>query len=154
MDYISASLSFGIVRRRIQAMVVEALSDLGLTYAEFSLMLLLYDREGCSQDDMTNLLHVDKAAITRVIKKLEERGFLFRRHDDQDRRMKRLYVTDLGRSKEQTIKNIVRRIMDYMTEDLSQQERDLMIRCLHGFAKKIGDDDYRILFGIRGGVRQ
>ena len=31
MDYLSASLSFGIVRRRIQALVVEASMDLGLT---------------------------------------------------------------------------------------------------------------------------
>jgi hypothetical protein len=72
MDYYNASINFGIIRRRVQSLVVEATMDLGLTYSEFSLMLMLYDKEGCSQDDMTSSLHVDKAAITRVIKILEK----------------------------------------------------------------------------------
>ena len=147
MDYLSASLSFGIVRRRIQALVVEASMDLGLTYAEFSMLLLLFDREGCSQDDMTAYLHVDKAAITRVIKKLEERGYLYRQQDSSDRRLKRLYLTGEGRKTEKRIKDIIRRILDYLSEGYSQKETDLIIKCLHDMAQRLGRADAQEVFG-------
>ena len=146
MDYLSASLSFGIVRRRIQALVVEASMDLGLTYAEFSMLLLLFDREGCSQDDMTVYLHVDKAAITRVIKKLEERGYLYRQQDSSDRRLKRLYLTGEGRKTEKRIKDIIRRILDYLSEGYSQKETDLIIKCLHDMAQRLGRADAQEVF--------
>ncbi|MBR2142508.1 MarR family transcriptional regulator [Anaerovibrio sp.] len=149
MDYLSASLSFGIVRRRIQALVVEASMDLGLTYAEFSMLLILFDREGCSQDDMTAYLHVDKAAITRVIKKLEERGYIYRQQDTTDRRLKRLYLTDEGRKIEKRIKDIVRRILNYLSEGYSQKETDLIIKCLHDMAQRLGKADAQEVFGER-----
>lgn len=150
MGYLSASLSFGIVRRRVQALVVEASIDLGLSYAEFSLLLVLFDREGCSQDDMTTFLNVDKAAITRVIKKLEEKEYIFRKQDEADRRLKRIYLTDKGRQQEVIIKNIVRKIMDYLAKDFTLQERDTMIKCLNTMAQNLGRDDYQTVFGSKG----
>lgn len=150
MDYLSASLSFGIVRRRVQALVVEASVDLGLSYAEFSMLLVLFDKEGCSQDDMTTVLNVDKAAITRVIKKLEDKEYIFRKQDGEDRRLKRIYLTDKGRQQEAVIKEIVHKIMDYLAEDFTPQERDIMIKCLNTMAQKLGKDDYHTVFGSKG----
>ena len=149
MDYLSASLYFGIVRRRIQSLVVEASMDMGLTYAEFSVMLVLFDKEGCSQDDMTNYLHVDKAAITRVIKKLESRGYLFRKQDEIDRRLKRLFLTEEGKETEKKIKEIVQKILNYLTEDFSDLEKDTVVRCLHSMAQKLVKADFSTIFEIK-----
>ena len=149
MDYLSASLYFGIVRRRIQSLVVEASMDMGLTYAEFSVMLVLFDKEGCSQDDMTNYLHVDKAAITRVIKKLESRGYLFRKQDEIDRRLKRLFLTEEGKETEKKIKEIVQKILNYLTEDFSDLEKDTVVRCLHSMAQKLVKTDFSTIFEIK-----
>ena len=145
MDYLSASLYFGIVRRRIQSLVVEASMDMGLTYAEFSVMLVLFD----SQDDMTNYLHVDKAAITRVIKKLESRGYLFRKQDEIDRRLKRLFLTEEGKETEKKIKEIVQKILHYLTEDFSDLEKDTVVRCLHSMAQKLVKADFSTIFEIK-----
>ena len=147
MDYSSMSLSFGIVRRRIQSLVVEALVDLGLTYAEISLLLMLYDREGCNQEDMTALLHVDKAALTRVIKKLETKGFLCRKQDALDRRLKRLYLTDEGKKHESRIKENVNKIIIYLSEGYTQKEAYFFENCLHDMAQKLGRATASDIFG-------
>lgn len=151
MDYLSASLYFGIVRRRIQSLVVEASVDMGLTYAEFSLLLVLFDKEGCSQDDMTNFLHVDKAAITRVIKKLEERDYIYRKQDETDRRLKRLYLTEKGKKNERKMKEIVHKILNFLSDGYTQKESDLIIRCLHDMAQRLGRADATDVFGERRG---
>ena len=114
------------------------------------MLLVLFDKEGCSQDDMTTVLNVDKAAITRVIKKLEDKEYIFRKQDGEDRRLKRIYLTDKGRQQEAVIKEIVHKIMDYLAEDFTPQERDIMIKCLNTMAQKLGKDDYHTVFGSKG----
>ncbi len=150
MDYYSASVNFGIIRRRVQALVVEATMDLGLTYSEFSLMLMLFDKEGCSQDDMTSFLHVDKAAITRVIKMLEKKGFLYRKQDDVDRRLKRLFLTEEGKKLEPVIKGIVKKIMDFLAADFSEADGEFMIKGIDTLATRLGMADYEAVFGKKG----
>ena len=63
---------FSVIRRRSQALLVEACSEYKLNYSEFALLLKLYDMEGCSQDAMVEVLSIDKAAVTRILKSLEE----------------------------------------------------------------------------------
>ncbi|WP_027407056.1 MarR family transcriptional regulator [Anaerovibrio sp. RM50] len=150
MDYFSASVNFGIIRRRVQALVVEATMDLGLTYSEFSLLLMLFDKEGCSQDDMTSFLHVDKAAITRVIKILEKKGFLYRKQDDVDRRLKRLFLTEEGKKLEPVIKGIVKKIMDFLAADFSEADGEFMIKGIDTLATRLGMADYEAVFGKKG----
>ena len=83
MDYLDIAHCFGVIRRRSQAFVVEACEKLHLTYSEYALLLKLYDAEGCSQDDMAGMLYLDKAVVTRVIKTLEGKGFIYREQDDK-----------------------------------------------------------------------
>ena len=64
MDYIDIAQCFGIVRRRAQSLIVEACSDLDLTYSEFVLLLKLYDNENCSQDDMANFLDNERGIVS------------------------------------------------------------------------------------------
>ncbi|ORT98880.1 Transcriptional regulator, MarR family [Anaerovibrio sp. JC8] len=150
MDYHNTSINFGIIRRRVQSLVVEASMDLGLTYAEFSLLLVLYDKEGCSQDDMTNFLHVDKAAVTRVIKILEKKELLYRKQDEVDRRMKRLFLTEKGKELESTIRDIVKKIMDYVAEGFSEADAAFMVKGLDVLAARLGAADYESVFGKKG----
>ena len=150
MDYYNASVNFGIIRRRVQSLVVEATMELGLTYSEFSLMLMLYDKEGCSQDDMTAFLHVDKAAITRVIKILEKKGMLYRKRDEVDRRLKRLFLTEEGKKLEPIIKDIVKKIMDYVAGGFSEAEGEFLIKGINIMATRLGVADFEAVFGKKG----
>jgi len=149
MDYLNASINFGIIRRRVQSLVAEASSGLGLTYSEISFLLLLFDKEGCSQEEMTGFLHVDKAAVTRCIKVLEKKDIIYRKKDDTDRRLKRLYITEEGRKLESVVKNIVKKIMDCVAEDFSENEKRIMLDGIDVMAHKLGATDYESIFGKR-----
>ncbi|MCR5175420.1 MAG: MarR family transcriptional regulator [Anaerovibrio sp.] len=149
MDYLGASINFGIIRRRVQSLVVEATSDLGLTYSEFSFMVMLFDKEGCSQDDMTVYLHVDKAAITRVIKTLESKKMIYRRRDTSDRRLKRLFLTQEARQLEPGIKNIIEKIVDFMAKDFSDQDCQFMLDGVNTMAQRLKTADFKAVFEKR-----
>ena len=145
MDYLDIAHCFGVIRRRSQAFVVEACEKLHLTYSEYALLLKLYDAEGCSQDDMAGMLYLDKAVVTRVIKTLEGKGFIYREQDDKDRRMKRLYVTEFGKTQEEFIKNIIKRLVDYMASQMPVDEVQSLMTGFQDLADKMsGADLHRI----------
>ena len=141
MDYLDIAHCFGVIRRRSQAFVVEACEKLHLTYSEYALLLKLYDAEGCSQDDMAGMLYLDKAVVTRVIKTLEGKGFIYREQDDKDRRMKRLYVTEFGKTQEEFIKNIIKRLVDYMASQMPVYELQSLMTGFQDLADKMSRAD-------------
>lgn len=152
MDYINVAQCFGIVRRRTQALVVEACSDLNMTYSEIALILKLYDSEGCSQDEMANNLYLDKAVVTRVIKTLEEKELIYRNQDAIDRRLKRLYLTDKGRSLEPFIKGVVNKLLAFLAKDMDPKQVELLMEGFTNLSKKLSVVSYEQIYGAKGGM--
>lgn len=146
MDYIGAAQSFSIVRRRTQALVVEACSDLQLTYSEYVLLLRLYDNEGCSQDKMGRDLFLDKAVITRVIKLLEKKEMIYRVSSPTDKRIKMLYLTEKGRSLENYIKGIVRDLISYLAKDMRADRVQILMEGFSELAEKMSNVSYEDIY--------
>lgn len=146
MDYIDAAQSFSIVRRRTQALVVEACSDLQLTYSEYVLLLRLYDNEGCSQDKMGRDLFLDKAVITRVIKLLEKKEMIYRVSSPTDKRIKMLYLTEKGRSLENYIKGIVRDLISYLAKDMRADRVQILMEGFSELAEKMSNVSYEDIY--------
>jgi DNA-binding MarR family transcriptional regulator len=122
--------------------------ELGLTYAEYTLLYVLYDREGCSQEDMASYIRVDKAAITRAIQSMEHRGFLYRKQDSTDRRLKRLYLTSAGKEIESKIKGILESVTNYIFSDgFTELEQEIFVECLHKIAARLSNADFSAIFG-------
>ena len=57
-------------------------------YAEY-----IYDHPGTSAQEMVEWIRVDKATLTKSIKKLVEIGYVEVVNDQKDKRIKRLYLT-------------------------------------------------------------
>lgn len=151
MDYIDAAQSFSVVRRRTQALVVEACSDLQLTYSEYVLLLRLYDNEGCSQEVMGRDLFLDKAVITRVIKLLEKKDMIYRISSDKDRRIKLLYLTERGRSLESYIKGIVRKLISFLAKDMEPEKVRILMEGFSELAEKMSNTSYEDIYGKKEG---
>lgn len=149
MDYIDAALSFSVVRRRTQALVVEACSDLKMTYSEFVLLLRLYDNEGCSQDKMGRDLYLDKAVITRVIKLLEQKELIYRKSGDRDRRTKLLYLTEKGKKLENHIKGIIHKLIYYLADGMDVRQVAILMKGFNDIAEKMSQATYNDIYGLK-----
>ena len=56
----------------------------------------LYEHPGASPQEMAKQFRVDKATLTKIIKKLTAIDYLEIIGDEKDRRMKHLYLTQTG----------------------------------------------------------
>ncbi len=75
----------------------EALKPVGLTHGQYSLLISL-NRPPPSLGETAHLLAMDRTTLTANLKPLERRGLLVQRPDEQDKRVRRLHLTNEGRA--------------------------------------------------------
>jgi MarR family transcriptional regulator, transcriptional regulator for hemolysin len=66
---------------------------LGMTRAQWVILVWLERRSGISQQDLAALVEVEPITVCRLVDRLEARGFVERRSDPKDRRVRRLHLT-------------------------------------------------------------
>ncbi|WP_229394504.1 MarR family transcriptional regulator [Methanosarcina sp. DH1] len=59
--------------------------------------MVLYLKDGISQEILAKTLKVSKATSTRSIKNLEKEGYVYRQRDKNDLRAYRVYLTEEGK---------------------------------------------------------
>ena len=71
-----------------------SLAKLGVGSTEYECLLLIRKNEGTTQSYLQEQLHVDKAAVARMITNLEKKGLVIRKRDERDRRANNIYSTE------------------------------------------------------------
>ena len=68
--------------------------SLGLTQAQWRALVHLSRCEGMNQAALAEILEIQPITLTRLLDKLQQSGWIERRHDPADRRSFRLYLTE------------------------------------------------------------
>lgn len=76
----------------------DALAEVGLTYPQYLVMLVLWERDGVSVKHVAERLEQDSGSVTPLVKRLEEAGFLVRKRDPSDERNLSIELTREGRA--------------------------------------------------------
>ena len=123
--------------RKCQIAVGNALQQYNLTAAEEPFLMSVLNNEGLTQEELTAYVGVDKAAASRTVRSLEEKGFLVRVQDPKDKRQNRVYPTDKAREVGPKVRKELYKINLALTEDLTQEEDDqvyaLLVRIEENF---------------------
>ncbi len=73
------------------------LKELGLTYTQYIVMMVMWEKETISSRELAKLTHLDYGTLTPVLKRLEHSNYLTRHRMPQDERLLVLALTDEGR---------------------------------------------------------
>lgn len=73
------------------------LDRIGLTYSQYTVMLVLWENDQVALRDLGEMLHLDSGTLSPLLKRLEKQGFINRRRDEDDERVLRVSLTDEGR---------------------------------------------------------
>lgn len=80
------------------------LDELDLTYAQYLVMMVLWQTNGISVKALGERLHLDSGTLTPLLKRLEVKGIVERRRSQTDERVRELYLTQQGAAlKEQAL---------------------------------------------------
>jgi MarR family transcriptional regulator, organic hydroperoxide resistance regulator len=83
--------------RAMTAAYAPLLAELGLTYPQYLVMLLLWEHDGQRVSAIGERLELDSATLTPLLKRLEARGLVERRRSTQDERVVEVFLSTAGK---------------------------------------------------------
>ncbi len=81
----------------IQRLYRPLLKPLGLTYAQYIVMLVLWEQDGITVRDLEVRVLLDSGTISPLLRRLEKSGLISRRQSEHDGRVTVLALTNKGR---------------------------------------------------------
>ncbi|WP_238653807.1 MarR family winged helix-turn-helix transcriptional regulator [Paenibacillus piscarius] len=77
------------------------LDKIGLTYSQYLVMLVLWERRQCTVKELGEALFLDSGTLTPLLKRLQAAGLILRERSLQDERKVLISLTDQGLSLKQ-----------------------------------------------------
>ena len=74
------------------------LKECGLTYTQYIVMMVLWEKETVSSRELAECLHLDYGTLTPVLKRLSQAGYVLRERSDEDERLLTLSLTEAGKT--------------------------------------------------------
>ena len=118
------------IYRKGRIFIGRGLEEYNIGQGQFMFLLELYIEDGRNQEELAEVLKIDKGTTARAIKKLEENGFIRREKDEKDKRSNKVYLTKEGKEMKGNILFVLNQWDKKMSEQLDEEERELMINLL------------------------
>ena len=74
------------------------LAPLGLTYPQYLVMLVLWERDDHTVQELGELLQLDSGTLTPLLKRMEAAGLVHRQRSSEDERSVHIHLTPGGRA--------------------------------------------------------
>lgn len=88
-----ALYSTGLAMNRLYRKLLE---PLGLTYPQYLVMMVLWEKDAVSVNTIGAQLYLDSATLTPLLKRLEQSGLILRKRSSHDERQRVIELTEQG----------------------------------------------------------
>ncbi|MEO9850643.1 MAG: MarR family transcriptional regulator [Reichenbachiella sp.] len=116
-----------IVGLLLKREILEAIkkNKINITPEQWAILNRLNEHQGLTQNELAKISFKDTANITRMIDKLEDKGFVERRANPSDRRIWKIYITDQGRKGRDLIEPLAKEVLRKATKNIDSKEVEL-----------------------------
>jgi MarR family transcriptional regulator, transcriptional regulator for hemolysin len=119
-----------------KAFDLELRKKAGMTITQSKVIFSLYLHSGLTQRELADKIGVESPTLVPIIDKMEEDGYVERRSDSNDRRIKRIYTTSKTDSLWDSMMECAIHLRKISIKDVSEQE----IKSAFGVIKKITEN--------------
>ncbi len=99
---------------------LEIKKQLGLTPAQWKVILALDITDGLTQKEVADMIYVDSSTLVPVIDKMEKDGLVQRKPDAKDRRVNRIFLTKKAESTVDSIVLIILQLRKMIYQGISE----------------------------------
>ena len=110
-----------------------------ITPPQWGALSLLLAQDGLTIGTMSQIRGVDAPTGTGIITRLEQNGLIERRHDREDRRVVKVYLTDEGRDIVHTLASPVEQFDQSMKRGFSEGEQDRLLAQLQQIIANVSE---------------
>ncbi|MCR5135821.1 MAG: MarR family transcriptional regulator [Oscillospiraceae bacterium] len=92
--------------RNVTCLYTPLLKPLGLTYTQYIVFLVLWEKDGISVTEIGEKLMLDNGTLSPLLKKMEQAGYLVRRRSREDERVVVVSLTESGRALQEKLRDV------------------------------------------------
>lgn len=97
-----------------------------ITSEQWSILNRLWEKDGINQLEIAGITLKDNASVTRTLELMEKKGLIVRQIDQDDRRNRRIYLTEAGKVLKKPLIQCAESVLKKATVDISNEEIDLL----------------------------
>jgi DNA-binding MarR family transcriptional regulator len=109
---------FHRISRDLTAAYRPLLAELGLTYPQYLVMLVLWERDGLGVGEIGERLCLDSGTLSPLLRRMEAVGLLSRVRDATDERRVTIHLTHAGRALQEQAEAIPTSVAGLLVDDL------------------------------------
>ncbi|AZK48344.1 MarR family winged helix-turn-helix transcriptional regulator [Paenibacillus lentus] len=125
-------LKYSMVAKKLRHEIMQH-REQALTGPQFHMLSLIAKEQSCNVTYLAESLVVKPSAITVMLDRLVQSGYVERRHDDQDRRAVLLSITEQGKDAYEEARKKSREVLAYYFGCLDENERTILERVINKF---------------------
>ena len=92
--------------RHVTGLYTPVLRPLGLTYTQYIVFLVLWEKDGLTVGEISEKLLLDNGTLSPLLKKMEQAGYVRRERSREDERVVVITLTEAGRALQEKAKDV------------------------------------------------
>ncbi|MFD1774610.1 MarR family winged helix-turn-helix transcriptional regulator [Paenibacillus rhizophilus] len=130
----------GMIARALDSISNIEFKEYDLTKGQYLYLVRICENPGIIQEKLAEMIKVDRTTAARAIKKLEINGFIEKKEDKHNKKIKKLFPTENGKN----VYPFIKRENDYSNivalEGFSEREVETIFNLLQRIRKNIEKD--------------
>ena len=123
---------------RLRRIVIDrALKPIGITRSQWWVLSFLGRRDGMTQTALAADLDLTKVAVGGLLDRMEVAGFIERRNDQRDGRIRRVFLTSAGNRFLATIRANIEQAEQEILAEVSEEDLDITARTMRQIKKTL-----------------
>ncbi|MFD1038977.1 MarR family winged helix-turn-helix transcriptional regulator [Virgibacillus byunsanensis] len=130
----------GMIARALDSISNIEFKEYNLTKGQYLYMVRICENPGIIQEKLAEMIKVDRTTAARAVKKLETNGFIEKKEDKHNKKIKKLFPTEKGKSVYPLIKTENDFSNTVALEGFSESEEESLFNLLQRVRKNIEKD--------------
>ncbi|WCM63698.1 MarR family winged helix-turn-helix transcriptional regulator [Paenibacillus polymyxa] len=130
----------GMIARALDSISNIEFKEYDLTKGQYLYLVRICENPGIIQEKLAEMIKVDRTTASRAIKKLVINGFIEKKEDNHNQKIKKLFPTEKGNN----VYPFIKRENDYSNnvalEGFSEREIETIFNFLQRVRENIGED--------------
>ena len=115
--------------RRLTSAYTPYLKPLGLTYTQYIVFMVLWEKDGLTVGEIGEKLRLDNGTLTPLLKKMETAGYIRRTRSKKDERVVEISLTEEGKAMKEKARDIPKAVGSCIS--LTEEEAKILYQILY-----------------------
>jgi len=110
------------------------LKGFDITGGELSFFIVIVDRSGITQEELSHYLKINKSTTAKAVKSLQQKGYVIKKVYDKDRRSHNLYPTEKAVELRKQMRKLAFSWDDILLKDVEGRDRQKIYEIIKAMA--------------------